>query len=76
MRPVSLTMTLAQNPKKIPIHRSQQAIFHDNNKILTSHDPKLPEHDESAANTMRSHLSRIYGDCGVLCPYSNTLSGK
>lgn len=35
--------------------------------ILTSHNPKLPEHDEGTADTVRCHLSREDRDRGVLC---------
>jgi hypothetical protein len=33
---------------------------------LTSHDPKLPEHDEGASNSSRGHLSRVDRNSGVL----------
>jgi hypothetical protein len=39
---------------------------------LTSHNPKLPEHNEGSSNTSRGHLGRVNGYRRVLCPDANT----
>ena len=38
----------------------------------TSHDPKLPEHDERAPNASWGHLGRVDGYRGVLCTDTDT----
>ena len=72
MRPVSLTMTLAQKPKKIPVGPSQPTSQPDRNEQRTNHDPKLPEHNQGTSNPRRGHLSRVNGDRGILGSNSDT----
>ena len=72
MRPVSLTMTFAQKPKKIPECGSQQCRGTGDEEQLTGHDPKLPEHDEGTSNSSRGHLGRVDGNGGVLCTDTDT----
>lgn len=70
--PVSLTMTLAQKPRKIPTSEVSRPTRKFVNIALTSHNPELPEHDESTSDASGSHLSRVDGHGRVLCANTNT----
>ena len=72
MAPTSLTMTLAQKPKKIPAGDRQYFPRRGTRSKLTSHNPKLPEHHKGASNSMWGHLGGINGNRGVLCTNANT----
>ena len=66
--PVSLTITLAQKPKKIP---DVSAETPSTDVPLTGNDPKLPEHDQGSSDPGRGELGREDGDRGVLGTDSN-----
>jgi hypothetical protein len=63
--PASLTMTLAQKPKKIPAGDISTCIRKSKNEQLTSHDPKLPKHDKSTTNSSWCHFCGVDGDSGI-----------
>jgi hypothetical protein len=81
MSPVSLTITLAQKPRKIPrtsvSGRSIQ--WCDGGVAQTCDDPELPEHHKRTTNAVGSHLSGIDRHSGVLRANADThdeASGK
>ena len=54
--PVSLTITLAAKPRKIPAGDDEQCLRTSTLNQLTGHDPKLPEHDKGTSNPSWGHL--------------------
>ena len=72
MSPVSLTITLAQKPRKIPIVTISKLLGIGHEKQLTDHDPELPEHNEGTSDPMGGHLGGVDGDCSVLCTDTDT----
>ncbi len=72
MSPISLTMTLAQKPRKIPAIVSLEIRSTGYERRLTNHDPKLPEHDEGTSNSGGGVLSGVDGDCGGFDTHTDT----
>lgn len=71
--PVSLTITLAAKPRKIPIyHQHMCELAYSVEQVPTSNDPKLPEHYQSTSDPSRSDLSRENGNSSILCADTNT----
>ena len=54
--PVSLTITLAQKPRKIPMGTISACIGDEGRRLLTDDNPELPKHDKSTPDSVWSHL--------------------
>jgi len=73
MSPVSLTMTLAQKPRKIPGCLLVADRLHGNKGTApTCDDPELPEHHKCTTNAVGCHLSRVDRYSGVLRANTDT----